>query len=52
VVNILDSILIGKSFLAKAGDYTFNPYADINQDDTINILDTIIVGNHFLEKDP
>lgn len=48
-VNILDSIIIGNSFLAKPGDANWNPNADVNCDDVINILDSIVIGNHFLE---
>lgn len=52
VVNILDSILIGNSFLAKPVDAKWNPNADINNDNVINILDSIVLGNHFLEHNP
>jgi parallel beta-helix repeat protein len=48
-VNILDSITIGNSFLAKPGNTNWNPNADVNCDDVINILDSIVIGNHFLE---
>lgn len=51
-VNILDSILLGNSFNAHAGDSNWNPNADVNGDGVVNILDAIISGNHFLEHYP
>jgi parallel beta-helix repeat protein len=52
VVNILDAINLGNSFLATSGSSSWNPNADINDDNAINILDAIIIGNHFLEHCP
>jgi hypothetical protein len=51
-VNILDSIIVANSFLAKPGDSNWNPNADINNDGVVNILDSIIIANHFLEHYP
>jgi PKD repeat protein len=47
IVNILDSIIMGKAFLTRPGDSNWNPNADLNTDLVINILDSIILANHF-----
>lgn len=51
-VNILDAIILAKSFFATRNSLNWNPKADINCDNIINILDAIIMGNHFLEHYP
>lgn len=50
VVNILDLVLVGGSFLSKPWDPRYNPQADINKDGNINILDLVIIGSKFGEK--
>jgi hypothetical protein len=52
IVNILDFLVIGNSFLAWPGHSNWNPNADINSDGVVNILDAIILGNHFLQHYP
>ena len=52
VVNILDAIMLGNSFLATPSSSNWNPNADINGDGIVNILDAIIMANHFLEHYP
>jgi hypothetical protein len=49
IVNILDGITLGNSFLTTPAGSNWNPNADINNDNVINILDAIIIGTHFLE---
>jgi hypothetical protein len=52
IVNILDAITLGNSFLTTSSSSNWNPNADINDDNVINILDSIIMGMHFLERYP
>jgi outer membrane protein assembly factor BamB len=52
VVNILDTITLGKAFDATPISSNRNPNADINGDNVVNILDAIILANHFLQHYP
>ena len=47
VVNILDAIMLGTSFLTTPSSSNWNPNADLNGDSVVNILDAIILSNHF-----
>jgi len=47
IVNILDAITLGDSFLATTSSLNWNPNADINGDSAVNILDAIVLGNYF-----
>jgi len=51
-VNILDAILLAKSFGSGPGAPNWNPNADINNDNAVNILDAIILAGHFGQKWP
>jgi hypothetical protein len=46
-VNIIDLIVLARSFGSKLGDPNWNPDADINNDNIINILDAILIAGHF-----
>ena len=52
IVNILDAIKLGISFLATPDKPNWNPNADINDDGIVNILDAIILADHFLQHYP
>jgi hypothetical protein len=52
IVNILDAIILAKSFFSTPSSLNWNPNADINSDGVVNILDAIILGNHFLGQYP
>jgi hypothetical protein len=47
IVNLLDSILLAKSFGARPGDANWSEDADINGDGIVNILDAIALCNCF-----
>jgi len=47
IVNILDAIMMGFSFLSTPSSSNWNPNADLNGDNVVNILDAIILSNHF-----
>ena len=51
-VNILDAILLAKSFGSGPGTPNWNPNADLNNDNVVNILDAIILAGHFGEHEP
>lgn len=46
-VNILDLVIVGGAFGAKAGEPRYRSDADINKDGIINILDLVVVGGNF-----
>jgi thermitase len=51
-VNVLDAVVMSKSFIATPSSPNWNPNADINNDGVVNILDAIIVSMHFLQHYP
>jgi len=52
VVNILDAIILGNTFLSTPTSPNWKAKADVNGDGVVNILDAIVLGNHFLEHYP
>lgn len=49
-INILDGILLGKSWGMNSGQSGWDVKKDLNKDNVINVLDGILLGNHFGER--
>lgn len=50
VVDILDLIIISKSFESTPSSPNWNPEADLNNDDIVNILDIVIVASNYCKN--
>lgn len=47
IVNVLDLVLVGRSFGSGPESPNWTIYADFNEDSAINILDLVVVGSYF-----
>jgi hypothetical protein len=46
-INIVDAGIVSFSFGLSAGQFGFDPRADINNDGLVDIYDLVMVGNNF-----
>jgi Ca2+-binding EF-hand superfamily protein len=51
-VNIQDIAAAARAFGSSPGKQRWNPYADVNDDNTVNIKDMLFVAKNFNKKWP